>query len=98
MYEGHYLAFPAAFQHLPMCWIEGNDGTFDTRILHSPTGLPGSWHYINSDRRAFMSRSNTHEPVPSATGTPAPSDPRSVRPVLFMRTFLIVMCMSVVIG
>jgi hypothetical protein len=79
MYEGHYLAFPAAFQHLPSCWIEGNDGTFDTRIMHSSTGLAGTWHYINGDRGAFMSRAHTHYPVPTATGTPAPGDPRSWR-------------------
>ena len=56
MYEDIYLAFPAAFQHLPSppAWHTDNDGMFDTRILHSNNGY--NWSYIDGDRGAFFAR------------------------------------------
>ena len=54
MYEGIYLGFPAAFQHLPSppAWHTDNDGLFDTRLLYSTDGR--NWSYIAEDRSAFF--------------------------------------------
>jgi hypothetical protein len=42
VYEGHYLAFPAAYSHWPSppVWYK-NDGVWDTRLMHSHDGRRG---------------------------------------------------------
>jgi hypothetical protein len=57
MYEGQYIAFPAAYTHYPSppVWPHANDGVWTTRIMHSHDGASG-WHYISGDRRAFLAR------------------------------------------
>ncbi len=45
--EGHYLAWPAAYEHLPAppAWLMDNDGFFDTRMMHSRDGAT-RWGYV----------------------------------------------------
>jgi hypothetical protein len=73
-FEGHYLAVPAAYEHLPGAptWIMDNDGTFDTRLLHSRDGK--RWQYVNGDRAPWLARGPSAGPpvysrdeVPGAT-------------------------------
>ena len=75
MYQGIYLGFPAAFQHLPSppAWHTDNDGLFDTRILHSAFGR--SWSYIADDRGAFFGRGPSfRDLLDSSGGVPSPRD------------------------
>ena len=76
MYEGHYIAFPAAFEHLPSppAWIMDNDGTFDTRMLHSRDGQ--AWSYVGGDRAAWLPRGPAAGPPTfSAVDVPGATDP-----------------------
>eukprot|EP01046_Picozoa_sp_COSAG06_P019995 COSAG06_NODE_1446_length_9441_cov_7.431813_3_plen_786_part_00 len=89
LYQGHYLAFPAAYEHTALppawgqfdittdAWAEG-DGFVDSRLMHSRNGLKFS--YIAGDRTPFFGRGPSFAPpAPSHVDTPNASDPRSWR-------------------
>ena len=80
-YEGHYLAFPGAYEHFPEPpnWPVGNDGWYDTRILHSADGAT-NWSYIAGDRNAFMGRGKSDAPpLPASSGCLNCTDSRTWR-------------------
>ena len=63
----------------PPVWYTGNDGLFDTRILHSADGAT-NWKYINGDRGAFFARGPQGGDLnDNPNEVPAATDPRTWR-------------------
>ena len=80
IYEGHYIGLPAAMEHFPEppAWVLSNDGTFDTRLLHSREGK--QWSYVNDDRAPWLPRGpQAGPPTYSPTAVPGPDEPQCWR-------------------